>query len=211
MGTSRNDNSPQESLAPAMLEVENKYRLFDWTRVRAMLVEWGAHPQPLRKDTDHYFNAPDRDFALTGEAFRLRRMGTMNKLTYKGPKRAGTTTKTRLELELCVGEGPDAATTAVKMLHGLGYVPVAVVTKHREVLKFYRAGFAFEACLDDVGTVGRFVELEILTPEETYPQAEAALIHVAAELGLTDLERKSYLELLVLQPKSGTIRVGTGI
>ena len=192
-----------------MLEVENKYRLSDWSLVRETLLEWGAHPQPLRKDTDHYFNAPDRDFAHTDEAFRLRRIGTRNMLTYKGPKRSGAS-KSRLELELCVGEGPDAATTAVKMLHCLGYRPVAVVTKNREVLKFYRAGFAFEACLDDVGSVGRFVELEIQTPEETFKQAEAALLSVAAELTLTDLERKSYLELLLMQPKSGTTRVGTG-
>ena len=192
-----------------MLEVENKYRLSDWGPVRETLLEWGAHPQPLRKDTDHYFNAPDRDFGHTDEAFRLRRIGTKNMLTYKGPKRSGAS-KSRLELELCVGEGPDAATTAVKLLHCLGYKPVAVVSKFREVLKFYRAGFAFEACFDDVGSVGRFVELEIQTPEETFAQAEAALLGVAAELGLRDLERKSYLELLLLQPKSGTRHVGVG-
>ncbi len=193
-----------------MLEVENKYRLSDWGPVRETLLEWGAHPQPVRKDADHYFNAPDRDFAQSDEAFRLRRIGTMNMLTYKGPKRSGAS-KSRLELELCVGDGPDAATTAVKMLHCLGYMPVAVVTKSREVLKFYRAGFAFEACFDDVGVVGRFVELEIQTPEETFHQAEAALLSVAAELKLTAVERKSYLELLLLQPKSGTTRVGTGV
>ncbi len=193
-----------------MLEVENKYRLSDWAPVRETLMGWGAVPQPLRKDADHYFNAPDRDFAQTDEAFRLRRIGTMNMLTYKGPKRSGVS-KSRLELELCVGDGPDAATTAVKMLHCLGYMPVAVVTKSREVLKFHRAGFCFEACFDDVGPVGRFVELEIQTPEETFQKAEAALLSVAAELKLTVVERKSYLELLLLQPKSGTTRVNAGV
>ena len=193
-----------------MIEVENKYRLSEWGRVRETLLEWGAVAQPPRKDTDHYFNAPDRDFADTGEALRLRRIGAMNMFTYKGPKLPGAT-KARVEHELCVGEGPEASTAAVKMLHCLGYVAVAVVTKNREVLKFTRAGFAFEACFDDVGTVGRYVELEILTPEASFRLAEAALLRVAAELGLTELERKSYLELLLLQPKSGTIRVGAGV
>ena len=190
-----------------MLEVENKYRLSDWSGVRAALLAWGAEAQPERKDTDHYFNAPDRDFAATDEALRLRRVGAMNTLTYKGPKR-GTATKTREEIEVEVGEGADAATAAVKMLCCLGYKPAAIVCKRREVLTFARHGFAFEACLDCVGSIGRFVELEIRAPEEQFAEAEAALLRVAAELGLTDMERRSYLELLAAQPCRHRVRAG---
>ena len=81
-----------------MLEVEVKYQTSDWERVRAALADWGAVADPPREDTDHYFNAPDRDFARTDEAVRLRRIGPANYLTYKGPKRdADTKTRTFAE------------------------------------------------------------------------------------------------------------------
>ncbi|MCP6183183.1 CYTH domain-containing protein, partial [Klebsiella pneumoniae] len=61
-----------------------------------------------------------------------------------------------------------------------------MVTKTRTVYRFERGGFAFEACLDDAGPVGRFVELEIQAEEEQYEAAKAALLATAAELGLTE-------------------------
>ena len=51
----------------------------------------------MQEHADHYFNGHDRDFHQTDEAFRIRRMGEKNFLTYKGPKR-DTDTKTRIEI-----------------------------------------------------------------------------------------------------------------
>src|SRR5437764_734661 len=59
-------------------------------------------------------------------------------------------------------------------------------------------GFEVEVCLDDVPEVGRFVELEIQAPEEQLDAARTVLLNVAAELGLSVSERRSYLELLLL-------------
>ena len=179
-----------------MLEVEAKYRAADWDRVRAALAGWGAAADEPREDTDHYFNAPDRDFARTDEAVRLRRVGAANRLTYKGPKRDAAT-KTRTEVELPLADGPQAAATAVKLLTCLGYRPVAVVTKSRQVYHLSRGGFDLEVCLDDVGPVGRFVELEIQAEEDRFEAAKAVLLETAAELGLTDQERRSYLQMLL--------------
>jgi adenylate cyclase class 2 len=202
------DDPNADSLEPTMLEVENKYRCADWDAVKSKVVEWGGVCEPTRKDTDTYFNAPNRDFAETGEAFRLRSIGSQNILTYKGPKK-GEATKTRLEVELCLGQGPPAAATAVRMLTLLGYTPVAVVTKKRDVIRFRRADFDFEACFDSVGSFGRYVELEILCDPKAQTLAEAALLAVAAELGLTDREPRSYLELMMSQSKSGQFRTAT--
>lgn len=179
-----------------MLEVEVKYRAADWGAVREKLEEWGAVPDPLREDTDHYFNAADRDFRATDEALRLRRIGDANYLTYKGPKR-DTLTKTRPEVELPLAVGSATAATAVRFLTSLGYRPVAVVTKARQVYRFHRDGFDFEACLDDVGAVGRFVELEIQAEDAEFEPARTALLSAAADLGLTEQERRSYLQLLL--------------
>ena len=177
-----------------MLEVEAKYRTPDWSPVVHTLTEWGAASDEPRDEEDRYFNAPDRDFKQTDEAVRLRRIGPANKLTYKGPKR-DSATKTRPEVEVPLADGPEAAELAVRFLTGLGFRPVATVRKTRRVYRFDRHGFAFEACLDDAGPVGRFVELEIQADEERYEAAKAALLRTAAALGLTEQERRSYLEM----------------
>src|SRR5689334_3657260 len=74
-----------------MLEVEAKYRTPDWSQVVRTLIGWGAVAEEPREEEDQYFNAPDRDFRQTDEAVRLRRVGSANKLTYKGPKRDAAT------------------------------------------------------------------------------------------------------------------------
>ena len=181
-----------------MLEVEMKFRVADWTEIAAKLAAAGAVPEPMREDTDHYFNAPDRDFAQTDEAVRLRRIGIQNYLTYKGPK-IDTLTKSRPEIELRLADGAQVAADSVRFLSSLGYRPVAVVSKMRQVFTFERGGFQLSACLDDVGAVGRYVELEILADESRYEAAREVLLKAVAEFGLTDHERRSYLRLLLEQ------------
>jgi adenylate cyclase class 2 len=179
-----------------VLEVEMKFRVPDWAPVVAALQSWSIIPEPPRKDTDHYFNAPDRDFARTDEAVRVRRIGAANFLTYKGPK-IDPGTKTRTEVELKLADGATTAADAVRFLSGLGYRPVAVVTKSRQVYSFDRDGFHVEVCLDDLGAIGRFVELEVMAPSEQFEAAKAVLLKLAADLGLTEQERRSYLQMLL--------------
>ncbi len=186
-----------------MLEVEMKFRVADWSAIIAKLEATGAVPEPRREDTDHYFNAPDRDFAQTDEAVRLRRIGAENYLTYKGPK-IDTVTKSRPEIELRLADGSQTAADAVRFLSSLAYRPVAVVSKFRQVYTFERDGFTLSACLDDVGAVGRYVELEILADESRYESARAVLLKAVDEFGLVDLERRSYLRLLLEQSATRT-------
>jgi adenylate cyclase class 2 len=179
-----------------MLEIELKFRADDWARVRAVLAGWGARPLGARDEADHYFNAPDRDFAVTDEALRLRRIAERNFVTYKGPKRdASTKTRTEIEVPLAPGDGP--ADDFARILISLGYRPVAVVRKARRLFHLKRGGFDLEVTLDDVEGVGRFAELEIQAPEEQLEAARDVLLKTAAELGLSAGERRSYLELLL--------------
>ena len=177
-----------------MLEVEMKFRCDDWPAIEAKLLAWNAEAVPARIETDHYFNAPDRDFARTDEAVRLRRTGPNNTLTYKGP-RIDTQTKARPEIELPLAEGDGAADDAVRFITSLGFKPVAEISKVRHVFRFVRNGFALEVCLDDAGPVGRYVELEIMADEADFESAKATVLQTAAELGLTEQERRSYLKL----------------
>jgi adenylate cyclase class 2 len=179
-----------------MLEIEMKFRVVDYQAVKAKLTAWQARADSPIDEADHYFNAPDRDFAQTDEALRLRRIGTINLATYKGPKQAGPA-KTRTEIEVPLAEGDEAAELFRQMLTNLRYRPVAVVRKRRAIYHFDRDGFSLQCCLDEVEHLGRFVEVEIVAPNEQKAAAEAVLQEVAHELGLTNSEKRAYLQLLL--------------
>jgi adenylate cyclase class 2 len=184
-----------------MLEVEAKFRLNDPTAVEARLRESGAKLVANHAEADHYMNAPDRDFARTDEAFRLRRIGPNNFLTYKGPRR-DPVLKTRAELEVECPTGDESAEAFLKLFQHLGYRPTAVVRKRRRIYEWQRDGFTIHACLDAVDHVGQFVELEIVADEKDHDAARRTILAVAAELGLGETERRSYLELLLSSGKN---------
>jgi adenylate cyclase class 2 len=179
-----------------MLEVEMKFPVGDWANLVRQLAAWGAKKLETRREQDHYFNGPDRDFARTDEALRIRRVGSANFLTYKGPK-LDAQTKTRTEIEVPLAPGHDAAEALTQLLVHLGYRHVAEVEKHRQTMQTEKQGFVLEICLDEVKDVGRFVELEILAPDDQLEKARKVMLVTAAELGLNNSERRSYLELLL--------------
>src|SRR5207302_4218834 len=179
-----------------MLEVEMKFPVDNFTGLENKLAAASARGTAPLQEADHYFNAPDRDFAKTDEALRLRRIGEKNFVTYKGP-RIDTQTKTRKEIEVPVGDGAAHAEAFCDVLVHLGYRPVAIVRKQRRIYHLERDGFPLEICLDEVEQVGRFAELEIVACEDKLDAARTTLMNVAKELGLSQSERRSYLELLL--------------
>jgi adenylate cyclase class 2 len=183
-----------------MLEIEVKYRVNDFAALEAKLHQWKAEQREERDDSDEYFRVPHRDFAKSDEAFRLRRIGAKNFITYKGP-RTDAMTKTRLEIEVPLAEGNEPAQDFERMVEALSFTPVAVVCKHRRIFDLKRSDYQIEVCLDQVQDVGSFVELEIMAPQEELEQAKTVLFQLAQELGLKKSERRSYLEML-LEKKS---------
>jgi adenylate cyclase class 2 len=179
-----------------MLEIEQKFAHADFVLLERRLAEWGAVVGGGHEEADHYFNAPDRDFARTDEVFRLRRVDSANFLTYKGPKQQADI-KVRTELEIPLLPGDEAAANMTQLLTHLGYRFVALVKKSRRTASLERDGFAFTVCLDDAAGLGRFAEVEVLAPEERRPDAEHALAGLALELGLSEVERRSYLGLVL--------------
>jgi adenylate cyclase class 2 len=178
-----------------MLEVEMKFPVTEFGPLEKALAGWGA-TAVRRTDVDHYFNAPDRDFAKTDEALRVRCIGDENFVTYKGPK-LDPRTKTRTEIEVGVAAGEKAAEDFRRLLTHLGYRFVAAVRKRRAIYHLVRDGFELEACLDEVENVGRFAELEIQAPEKDLDRARGVLLGAAGDLHLTTSERRSYLEMLL--------------
>jgi adenylate cyclase class 2 len=179
-----------------MLEVEMKFPITHNADLEQKLHALGAVYRETLHEADHYVNAPDRDFAQTDEALRLRQANGAVFLTYKGPK-TDTQTKTRTEIEVPLASGDRVADDCLRLLTRLGYRPVAVVRKERRTYRLSRGGFEVEVCLDHVEGVGHYVELEIVAAEEKFEAARAAIQGLAAELGLSNSERRSYLQLLL--------------
>src|SRR5436190_24259735 len=111
-----------------MLEIEQKFARADFASLERRLADLGARPGVTHDEADHYLNAPDRDFARTGEAFRLRRVGPANFLTYKGQRQQSAIRICR-EVEIPLPGGDEAAAQHAELLVLLGYRPVAVVRK----------------------------------------------------------------------------------
>ncbi len=179
-----------------MLEIELKFRLDDWDDAKQQLQAWGGTFLESRRERDHYYNAPDRDFRTTDEVFRLRVVNDAGILTYKGPKRGGSV-KTRPEIEVPLAVGAATLADAEKLILSLGYTPTAVVTKQRETYTLHRDGFELHLCFDHLGTVGRFVEIEIVADESRTTEAAAVVQAVAKELNLTTPEPRAYLRMVL--------------
>lgn len=137
-----------------MYEVEMKAPA-DHEAVRERLEAHGADVVGEVTQIDTYYDAPDRDFARTDEALRIRRQsgddGDTTVLTYKGP-RVDTVSKTRVESETAVADDEAMAT----ILECLGFEPAATVEKRRERYDLADC----RVVLDEVAGLGEFVEVE---------------------------------------------------
>jgi adenylate cyclase class 2 len=176
-----------------MYEVEQKFRVDDWSKTLKKVREMNAKIRDPISQTDQYYAHPSRDFGETDEALRIRRVGDKNWITFKGP-RVDNTTKTREELELILPDG--SADQFGKLFSLLGFLPVAVVRKERFHADLTWQDRNCKVAFDDVEGIGKYIEVETMAEPEDYEAAKACLDSLAATLGLADGERRSYLELV---------------
>jgi adenylate cyclase class 2 len=177
-----------------MIEVERKYRGTPAAveAVTALADSTGERVQ----QTDLYLNAPDRDFAVTDEALRIRSTTPAEgdprvAITYKGP-RATTAEKARTEHEV----GVETLGTTAAIFEALGYTEVARVTKQRQRWRWAD----LEVAIDTLAGGERYIELEqTVDAAEAVAAADATLADRAAQLGLStsELEPRSYLEIIL--------------
>ncbi|HOP29351.1 MAG TPA: class IV adenylate cyclase, partial [Spirochaetota bacterium] len=166
------------------LEIEIKCYCDNPGEIESRIKTIGAEYIETRTESDIYFNHPSRDFAETDEAFRMRRVNSSCRITYKGPK-VSKTTKARVEHETAVGDF-DAMRNIIL---SLGFVESGIIEKKRKIFALGET----EISIDDVKDLGVFIEIEIIG--ELKEEIEKKLFDTAAELGLTKFERRSYLEL----------------
>jgi adenylate cyclase class 2 len=192
-------------------EVELKYRVADGRAIEDRLAGRGACWHGTTEQVDRYFNHPSRDFAVTDEALRLRSTAVGVAITWKGP-RLDATAKTRREIELplALAAVPAAAEALAAvpatldrwtgLLEALGFRRVREVVKRRRLATVAWEGAVIEVALDHVAGLGDFVELELQAESAGIAVAAARIESLARELGCTNPERRSYLEMLLASP-----------
>ena len=170
-----------------MIEIEVKVKA-DLKAVEERLIDEGADFVNEERQIDTYYNAPDRDFAETDEALRLRSVGRKNMLTYKGP-RLDTASKSRKEVTVSVSRKP-----IEELLSSLGFSKFGQVTKLR---RNYRLGDMLVS-LDDVENLGAFMEIEALAEEKDFEFHEKRVLELLEKLRFSegDIIKDSYLELI---------------
>lgn len=180
-------------MAKDMYEIEVKVRA-DHDHVRGRLVTRNASRLGRVVQEDTYYSHPDRNFADTDEALRIRREHadekTTARVTYKGPL-VDAESKTREEFETDIENGE----TMGQILERLGYDPVSTVHKERERYEYE----GYDIMLDIVKGLGEFVEVETTAPKASLEEKRKSAMEILERLGLDpdDQQRTSYLELLL--------------
>lgn len=174
------------------MEVESKYRSPGNDKVERALSKLGAELVGEEETDDVYFRHPDRDFGKTDEALRLRKKEGISELTYKGPRMRMEHTKAREEITLKT-EDP---LTVQRIVERLGFDEFRTIHKKRKNFRYDKVWIA----VDDVEGLGEFIELELITEEPK--RAEMLIEQMREELALTDLESKTYLELVLSKDAS---------
>ena len=177
-------------------EVELKFPLQKNHPIEQLLLERGAIEKGVVSHVDRYFNHPSRDFRSTDEAFRIRSVGSENFVTYKGAL-LGSVAKSRHEIEVGIAPGTDSANLFFDMVKMLGFRFVREVCKSRRSLTLAWNQNVYELAIDDVPGIGRFFEIELIAEAEERETAEAAVWELATSLGLSNVESRSYLDMLL--------------
>lgn len=177
-------------------EVELKFRLAEPRQLLEKLDALHAERGVPVEHRDCYYRHPSRDFATTDEAFRLRRIGACNRLTYKGPV-IDSRAKVREEIEIEFASGTEALTNMQRMLESLGFSAVREVVKTRVAYHLDWEDRPLELAYDQVQELGTFLEIETIAEESDREQARDVILRLAEHLGLENQERRSYLSMLL--------------
>lgn len=186
------------------LEVELKYRVDDQAVLLSAIDAIDGQRQTAVEQVDLYFAHPQRNFAETDEGLRIRKITDLDsgnrssRITYKGPKLPGAG-KTRQELEFALPANDQQPAAMQQMLSLLSFREVRKVIKQRTVytVQVERSNQQAEIAVDQVEGLGLYVEIELQAKQETLAAASEAIARVAQQLGLSQPERRSYLELLL--------------
>jgi adenylate cyclase class 2 len=184
-------------MSPRTWEVELKFQVDEPSVLEENLVARDFNIVELQQHEDIYLRHPCRDFVLTDEALRIRRVNQQAYLTYKGPRNAGVV-KTREEIELVIDSG--ALDDWLLLVNRLGFQQVVPVRKTRKIFECSSNEEFSEihVTIDCVEQLGNFAEIEIVVAEaKGVAAAEQRVLSLAKLLELKKIQPKSYLTMLL--------------
>ena len=176
-----------------LLEIERKRQLTgDVEELIKRLQDLGFELQSNLYEIDTYYSRPDVDFMQTVECLRIRQRDGFAEVTYKPATTTATHTKNDVIIkpETNLPIQPGDAATAKQLLANLGMVQLVEVNKYRRSFQspnFPKATVA----IDEIKNAGTFVEVEVLSDDET--RALAMISDIETKLGLESAE-------VVMQP-----------
>ena len=171
-----------------LLEIERKRQLTgDAKELIKQLQDLGFKPKSSRHEIDTYYSRPDVDFIQTVECLRIRQRDGFAEVTYKPATTAATHTKNDVIIkpETNLPIQPGDAAIAKQLLANLGMVQLVEVNKYRR--SFQSPNFPqATVAIDEIKDAGMFVEVEVLSDDET--DALAMISEIEVKLGLESAE-----------------------
>lgn len=152
-----------------LLEIERKRQLTsDAKELIKQLRDLGFELQSNLREIDTYYSRPDVDFMQTVECLRIRQRDGFAEVTYKPATTAATHTKNDviIKSETNLPIQPGDAVIAKQLLSNLGIVKLVEVNKYRR--SFQSSDFPqATVAIDEIKNAGTFVEVEVLSGDET--------------------------------------------
>ena len=181
-------NPKGHQMTKKLLEIERKRQLTgDVEELIKRLQDLGFELQSNLREIDTYYSRPDVDFMQTVECLRIRQRDGFAEVTYKPATTAATHTKNNVIIkpETNLPIQPGDAATAKQLLANLGMVQLVEVNKYRR--SFQSSDFPqATVAIDEIKNTGMFVEVEVLSGDET--SALAMISEIEVKLGLESAE-----------------------
>ena len=183
------DKNPKDyQMTRKLLEIERKRQLIgDAKELIKQLRDLGFELQSNLREIDTYYSRPDVDFMQTVECLRIRQRDGFAEVTYKPATTIATHTENDVIIkpETNLPIQPGDAAIAKQLLANLGIVKLVEVNKYRRSFQspdFPQATVA----IDEIKDAGTFVEVEVLSDDET--SALAMISEIETKLGLDSTE-----------------------
>ena len=171
-----------------LLEIERKHQLTgDAKELIKQLRELGFELQSNLHEIDTYYSRPNVDFMQTVECLRIRQRDGFAEVTYKPATTIATHTKNDVIIkpETNLPIQPESATAAKQLFANLGMVKLVEVNKYRR--SFQSSDFPqATVAIDEIKDAGTFVEVEVLSDDDT--SALAMISDIETKLGLDSAE-----------------------
>ena len=171
-----------------LLEIERKRQLTgDAKELIKRLQDLGFELKSSCHEIDTYYSRPDVDFMKTVECLRIRQRDSFAEVTYKPATNAATHTENNVIIkpETNLPIKPEDVATAKQLLANLGMIQLVEVNKYRRSFQssdFPQATIA----IDEIKDAGTFVEVEVLSDDET--SALMTISEIETKLGLDSME-----------------------